>query len=314
MLRIIANDRETFTGTIIPEILSLTAFFALQNKANVLNRICTDGIAGAENLKNQGDTVLVPRVPIPTVILNRPKGAKPTYQELKPIMETYTVGRTASYSFLVNDNDVTQFMKGYKDWAVKLGTSGGQAMVNDIEADALASFVTEAGTDNSGLEAGAKTHSISLGTAAAALSLGTPDDFLNKILDLGAIAAEANWPTILRRYLLLSPTQMVKLKKSSLRNVYVTGDNRSPVLTGKVQTPLDNWDLIETNNVPYNTSTKVLANLFGCMGAHGQVTQIKDLKTMTDKDSPRDVYYDALTLYDRWTLRAEMAGVMYVEG
>lgn len=310
MLRAIANDRETFTGTIIPEILSSTAFFALQGKHNVLNRICTDGIEGAEKLKKEGDTVLVPRVPIPTIVRNRPKGAKPDYQELKPIMEKYTVGRTEDYSFRVHKDDIAQFMAGFKNWALMLGNSGGQAMYKDIELDALASFVTEVAADNSGVTAGEVTHSLNLGTAGAPLTHATPDLFLDHIVDLAVIADEANWPPELRRYLLLTAKQMAKLKKSALRNTYVTGDDRSPILTGKVQTPLDGWELIQTNSLP-RVGT-VVANLFGCKGAHGWITQVKEMETFRSKDSPQDVYYNMHVLYDRWTLREEMAGVTYI--
>ena len=311
MLRMIANDRETFTDTIIPRILSMTAFKALQGKANVLDRICTDGIEGAGKLKNEGDTVLVPRVPIPTIILNRLKGSKPDYQELKPIMEPYTVGRTANYSFKVHKHDVAQFMAGYKNWAVLLGESGGQAMNKSIERDALASFVTEVDLiNNAGLTAGTVTHSVNLGTVGAPLVHATPDLFLDHIIDLAVIADEANWPPELMRYLLLSAKQMAKLKKSALRNTYVTGDDRSPILTGKVQSPLDNWALIQTNNLPH--AAGVTANLFGCKGAHGKVVQVKGLETFRSKDSPQDVYYDMDVLHDRWTLRKEMAGTTYI--
>jgi len=313
MLRTIANDRETFTNTIIPRILSTSAFKALQGKANVLNRICTDGIEGAEKLQKEGDTVLVPRVPIPTIILNRPKGAAPVYQELKPIMETYTVGRTADYDFRVHDDDVAQFMAGHKNWALMLGDSAGQAMKKSIEIDALASFVTEVHADNSGLTAGALTHSVNLGTLGVPLVHATADNLLDHIIDLAVIADEGNWPPELMRYLLLTAKQMAKLKKSALRNTYVTGDDRSPILTGKVQTPLDNWALIQTNSLPRTAGVGgVVGNLFGCKGAHGWITQVKKLKTFTSKDSPQDVYYDGHTLYDRWTLRAEMAGVTYI--
>jgi hypothetical protein len=250
-------------------------------------------------------------VPIPEIILNRPKGTTPVYQELKPIMVPFTVGRTTDYDFRLHEDDVAQFMAGYKNWAVLLGESAGQAMLKKIEKDALASFVTEVdAVNNAGLTAGKETHSLNLGTIGAPLTHSTADNFLDHIIDLGVIADEANWPPDLMRYLLLSAKQMAKLKKSALRNTYVTGDDRSPILTGRVQTPLDNWALIQTNSLPH--AAGVTANLFGCKGAHGWITQVKKLKTFTSKDSPQDVYYDGHTLYDRWTLREEMAGVTYI--
>lgn len=215
-------------------------------KTTVLGEITNNDWEG--EIKGQGDTVNIRSIPTIT-IRDYQKGMNLTNEvpESTPIQLTINKGKY--FSVVVDDVDAVQADVKLMDMFTN---DASEQMKIAIDGDVLQNAYADAATNNKGTTAGKESGNINLGTANAAVAV-TKDGasstraILDLILDMGQVLDEQNVPED-GRWLVAPPWFMSLIKRSDLRQAYLTGDDTSPLRNGKVGM-IDRFTLYVSNNL-----------------------------------------------------------------
>ena len=267
----------------IPEIWSgklQVKFYA----STVLSEITNNDWEG--EIKGQGDKVYIRSIPTIT-ISNYTKGLNLSTQvpESTPIELSIDSGKY----FAVVLDDVDEVQTDLKLMDTFTNDAANQMKIK-IDTDVLSSMVGGAASTNKGATAGAISGSIDLGVstggskAAVKISSAT---VLNKILDMGQVLDEANVPED-GRFIVIPAWAAAMLKKSDLRQAYLTGDDTSPVRNGKIGM-IDRFTVYVSNLLPYqtgiagegsDTGKKAFSFFAGTKDAVSFASQITNVETL----------------------------------
>lgn len=201
----------------IPEVFS-KLMQAKFYKTSVLPAISNGDYEG--EISGQGDKVVIRTVP--AVTINNYTGTVST-QELTTSKVELLIDKAKYFSFL--GDDILRAQADI-DFVAKASDDAAEGMRVAVETDVLASVVTGA-------------------TTIQAQATVTDSNVLTSILSMSTQLDELNIPEE-GRFIVLSPEFISALKRSELRQAYLTGDSESPLRNGKVGT-VDRFTVYQSN-------------------------------------------------------------------
>ena len=208
----------------VPEIFSkkLQAKFY---SASVLPMISNTDYEG--EISGQGDKVVIRTVPNVTVA---DYTGSLTYADVTTSNIELLIDKAKSYAFKVDDiqraqSDIQYWTEASKD--------ASESMRIAVETDFLANVVTGA-------------------TATVDNAAVTSSNILDVVLEAARKLDEANIPDS-DRFIVLPPWAIELLKKSELRQAYLTGDGTSPLRNGVVGT-IDRFSVMSSNLLNVDSS------------------------------------------------------------
>lgn len=154
--------------------------------------------------------------------------------------------------------------------------------------------------------------SISLGTSVTPTSLSTSgDDLITRILYYGRLLDENNVPDD-GRFIVLPPALMQTLKNtnSKFAQVYVTGDQTSPLRNGKIGN-IDRFQIYSSNNLAKGANANGWAVLFGQKYATTFATQITESRII-DNPFSFGKMMQGLQVYGFQIIKPELLGVDFI--
>lgn len=212
------------SANFVPEIFSkkLQAKFY---SASVLPMISNTDYEG--EISGQGDKVVIRTVPNVTVA---DYTGTLTYADVTTSNIELLIDKAKSYAFKVDDiqraqSDIQYWTEASKD--------ASESMRIAVETDFLANVVTGA-------------------TATVDEAAVTSSNILDVVLEAARKLDEANIPDS-DRFIVLPPWAIELLKKSELRQAYLTGDGTSPLRNGVVGT-IDRFSVMSSNLLNVDSS------------------------------------------------------------
>jgi len=215
-------------------------------KTTVLGEITNNDWEG--EIKGQGDTVNIRAIPTIT-IRDYQKGMNLTNEVPVSTPIQLTIDKGKYFSVVVDDVDAVQADVKLMDMFTN---DASEQMKIAIDGDVLGNAYVDAAAANKGTTAGAESANINLGTANSAVAVtkdgaSTTRAILDLILDMGQVLDEQNVPED-GRWLVAPPWFMSLIKRSDLRQAYLTGDDISVLRNGKVGM-IDRFTLYVSNNL-----------------------------------------------------------------
>jgi N4-gp56 family major capsid protein len=209
-------------------------------KSTVMAEITNNDWEG--EIKGSGDKVHIRSIPTIT-IRDYTKGLNLTNEVPESTPIELTIDKGKYFSVVVDDVDEVQADVRLMDMFTN---DASEQMKIAIDSDVLNAVAASAAAANKGATAGAISGDINLGAAGAPRAV-TSSNVLDVILDAGQVLDEQNVPED-GRWMVVSPWFAALLKKSDLRQAYLTGDDTSPLRNGKIGM-IDRFTLYVSNNV-----------------------------------------------------------------
>lgn len=209
-------------------------------KSTVLAEITNNDWEG--EIKGSGDKVHIRSIPTIT-IRDYTKGLNLTNEVPESTPIELTIDKGKYFSVVCDDVDEVQADVRLMDMFTN---DASEQMKIAIDSNVLSSVYTDAAAANKGTTAGVISANINLGTANNARAV-TKDTVLDLILDAGQVLDEQNVPED-GRWMVITPWIAALLKKSDLRQAYLTGDDTSPLRNGKIGM-IDRFTLFVSNNL-----------------------------------------------------------------
>ena len=228
-----------YAGNFIPEVWSgkLQVKFY---KSTVLGEITNNDWEG--EIKGQGDKVHIRT--IPTIQINNyTKGMNLSNQVPSSPPIELNINSGKYFSVVLDDVDEVQADVKLMDMFTN---DASQQMKIAIDGDVLGSVYADSAAANKGATAGAISGDINLGATGAPRQV-TKDTVLDMLLDMGQCLDEQNVPEDGRWVVI--PTWMSSLiKRSDLKQAYLTGDSVTPLRNGKLGM-IDRFTVFVSNNL-----------------------------------------------------------------
>lgn len=240
-------------------------------KSTVMAEITNNDWEG--EIKGQGDKVHIRSIPTIT-IRDYTKGLNLTNEVPESTPIELTIDKGKYFSVVVDDVDEVQADVRLMDIFTN---DAAEQMKITIDGDVLNSVAASAAAANKGATAGAISANINLGVAGTPRAV-TKDNVLDVILDAGQVLDEQNVPED-GRWMVVSPWFAALLKKSDLRQAYLTGDDTSVLRNGKLGM-IDRFTLYVSNNVNKVTADSAWHFLAGTRDAISFASQITNVETL----------------------------------
>lgn len=244
----------SYSGVLIPELWH-GKWNAKFYDATVLTSITNTDYQGA--IKNQGDKVIIrtlPDIEIGDYVVGQ--ALPPAQRPLSSTIELL-IDKAKYFRFMLDDIDAVQtdmdLMNGWMDDATQ------QAKIV-IDTDVLSGIIGDVATVNQGATAGRLSSSFNLGTATASVAITTANA-VDYLLALGTVLDEQNIPET-DRFVVLPPWFINRLKRSELKQAYLTGDSTTPLRNGKIGM-IDRFTVFSSNLLSTGTdnASKVYTNI-----------------------------------------------------
>lgn len=162
-------------------------------------------------IKNQGDKVIIRRVPTLT-INDYLIGGTLTYEVPEVANRELNIDQAKSWSYRLDDIDEVQ---SDLDLMNKFTADAGERLQIAIDVDCFDYVSTKADAANQGDSAGAISGNIDMGVAGTPVAI-TSTNATDKIVDMNLVLDEANIPSA-DRWAVLPAWYCAKLKKSDLK-------------------------------------------------------------------------------------------------
>lgn len=236
----VAPGYTQYSGNFIPEIWSgkLQAKFY---KTTVFSEISNNDWEG--EIKGQGDKVKIRTIPTIT-ISNYTKGMNLSNQVPDSAPVELNIDQGKYFSLVLDDVDAVQTDLKLMDIFTNDAT---EQMKIAIDGDILNGVKAAAAAANKGNTAGVISGNLVLGTDAAPRSV-TSSTILDLFLDAGQALDEQNVPET-GRWLVIPSWMAAMVKRSDLKQAYLTGDSVSPLRNGKLGM-IDRFMVYVSNNLP----------------------------------------------------------------
>lgn len=236
----VASGYTQYSGNFIPEIWSgkLQVKFY---KTTVFSEIANTDWEG--EIKGQGDKIHIRTIPTIT-INNYAKGDNLTNQVPNSTPIELLIDKGKYFAVVLDDVDAVQTDIKLMDIFTNDAT---EQMKIAIDADILNGVKGAAATANKGGTAGAISGNLNLGTDASPRAV-TKDNILDLFLDAGQALDEQNIPET-GRWLVIPSWMASMVKRSDLKQAYLTGDSVSPLRNGKLGM-IDRFMVYVSNNLP----------------------------------------------------------------
>jgi hypothetical protein len=265
----------------IPEIWSgklIEKFYA----STVLSAISNTDYEG--EIKNQGDTVKIRTKPTITIRDYRADGALELERPVGSVVELL-IDKGKYFNTILDDvMEVQSDLNNMSMWS----DDAAEQIKLTIDTDVLLGIKDQADATNRGLTAGAITAAINLGVTATPLAqvASSPTagqvEVLDTILRMGQAMDEQNLPETGRWVVM--PTWMATLiKRSELRQAYLTGDSVTPLRNGRLGM-IDRFTLYTSNLLPSGTAASLVAGEYVVYAGHAHgltfASQVNKVETM----------------------------------
>jgi len=261
-------------------------------KSTVLAEITNNDWEG--EIKGSGDKVNIRSIPTIT-IRDYTKGLNLTNEVPESTPIELTIDKGKYFSVVCDDVDEVQADVRLMDMFTN---DAAEQMKIAIDSNVLQTVYADAAAANKGTTAGAISGDINLGTANAALALtkdgaSSTKAVLDLILDMGQVLDEQNVPEA-GRWMVITPWIASLIKKSDLRQAYLTGDDTSPLRNGMIG-QIDRFTLFVSNSlktVADNagttgsgsddfTGTYVMAGTKDAISFASQITNVETLRAQS---------------------------------
>jgi len=209
-------------------------------KSTVLGEITNNDWEG--EIKGHGDKVNIRSIPTIT-INNYQKGMNLTNQVPTSTPLELLIDKGKYFAVVLDDVDKVQADVQLMDMFTD---DASQQMKIAIDGDVLGGVFADAATANKGANAGALSGGINLGATGAPRQI-TSSTVLDMILDMGLCLDEQNVPET-GRWVVIPAWMASLIKRSDLRQAYLTGDSVTPLRNGKLGM-IDRFTLYVSNNL-----------------------------------------------------------------
>jgi hypothetical protein len=279
----VAGNTLQSTG-FIPQIWSgklIEKFYA----STVLSAISNTDYEG--EIKNQGDTVKIRTKPTITI---RNYAADSNLTLERPASSEIDLTIDQGKYFAVILDDVMEVQSDINLMSMWSDDASEQFKIT-IDTAVLLGILGQADTYNKGATAGVISQAINLGvTSTGPLSLVATAptagqvDVLDAILRMGQCLDEQNVPET-GRWLVLPTWVATLIKKSEIRQAYLTGDSITPLRNGRLGM-VDRFTLYTSNLLPNGTGAGLVAGEFAMYAGHAhgltfasQFTKVESLRS-----------------------------------
>lgn len=230
---------DAYAGNFIPEVWSgkLQVKFY---KSTVLGEITNNDWEG--EIKGQGDKVHIRTIPTIT-IRSYTKGQNLTSEVPQSTPLELLIDKGKYFAVVLDDVDAVQADVKLMDMFTN---DASQQMKISIDGDVLGSVYADAATANKGATAGAISGDINLGATGAPRQC-TSSNVLDMILDMGQVLDEQNVPED-GRWVVIPAWMASLVKRSDLKQAYLTGDSVTPLRNGKIGM-IDRFTVYVSNNL-----------------------------------------------------------------
>lgn len=234
---------DAYAGNFIPEVWSgkLQVKFY---KSTVLGEITNNDWEG--EIKGQGDKVHIRTIPTIT-IRSYTKGQNLTSEVPQSTPLELLIDKGKYFAVVLDDVDAVQADVKLMDMFTN---DASQQMKIAIDGDVLGSVYADAAAANKGATAGAISGDINLGATGAPRQC-TSANVLDMILDMGQVLDEQNVPED-GRWVVIPAWMASLVKRSDLKQAYLTGDSVTPLRNGKIGM-IDRFTVYVSNNLAKTT-------------------------------------------------------------
>jgi hypothetical protein len=234
-----SSTADAYAGNFIPEVWSgkLQVKFY---KSTVLGEITNNDWEG--EIKGQGDKVHIRTIPTIT-IRSYTKGQNLTSEVPQSTPLELLIDKGKYFAVVLDDVDAVQADVKLMDMFTN---DASQQMKISIDGDVLGSVYADAATANKGATAGAISGDINLGATGAPRQC-TSSNVLDMILDMGQVLDEQNVPED-GRWVVIPAWMASLVKRSDLKQAYLTGDSVTPLRNGKIGM-IDRFTVYVSNNL-----------------------------------------------------------------
>lgn len=269
----VAPGYTQYSGNFIPEIWSgkLQVKFY---KTTVFAEIANTDWEG--EIKGQGDKVHIRT--IPTITINSyTKGQNLTNQVPDSPPIELLIDKGKYFAVVLDDVDAVQTDIKLMDVFTNDATT---QMKIAIDADVMNGVKAGAAAANKGDAAGVISGNLNLGTDAAPRAV-TKDNILDLFLDAGQVLDEQNVPED-GRWLVIPSWMAAMVKRSDLKQAYLTGDSVSPLRNGKLGM-IDRFMVYVSNNLPKTVDgdSYLMAGTRDAITFASQMTNVETLRAQT---------------------------------
>lgn len=259
-------------------------------KSTVLGEITNNDWEG--EIKGQGDKVYIRT--IPTInISNYQKGMNLTSQVPTSTPLELNIDKGKYFQVVLDDVDEVQADVKLMDIFTN---DASQQMKIAIDGDVLGSVYADAAAANKGATAGAISGDINLGATGAPRQV-TSANVLDMLLDMGQCLDEQNVPED-GRWAVLPAWMASMIKRSDLKQAYLTGDSVTPLRNGKIGM-IDRFTVYISNNLSSVTdlgsdaaaggsggaadkkSWNIMAGTRDAISFASQITNVESLRAQT---------------------------------
>lgn len=266
----------------IPEIWSgklIEKFYA----STVLSAISNTDYEG--EIKNQGDKVKIRTKPTITIRDYRADGALELERPVGSVVEL-NIDKGKYFNTILDDvMDVQSDLNNLNMWS----DDAAEQIKITVDTDVLLGILNQAqATTNRGTTAGAISVNINLGVTGTPLSLVAASpavgevEVLDAILRMGQVLDEANIPET-GRWVVMPTWMSTLIKRSELRQAYLTGDSVTPLRNGRLGM-IDRFTLYTSNLLPSGTAGGLAAGEFAVYAGHAHAltfaSQINKMETL----------------------------------
>jgi len=267
----------------IPEIWSgklIEKFYA----STVLAAISNTDYEG--EIKNYGDSVKIRTKPTININSYSADGALALQRPSGNFVELF-INQGYYWNTILDDvMEVQSDLNLLSMWS----DDAGEQMKIKIDTNVLSGILNQANAANSGLTAGAISSLINLGVTGTPLAIvnsgptGGQVDVLDAIMRVGLALDEQNIPDT-GRWIVMPTWMAVLVKRSELRQAYLSGDAVSMLRNGRLGM-VDKFTLYASNLLPHGTAAGLQASEWVVYGGHAhgltfasQMTKMETLRS-----------------------------------
>ena len=258
-------------------------------KSTVLGEITNNDWEG--EIKGYGDKVHIRSIPT-IAISNYAKGQTLNSQVPSSDPIELNIDKGKYFQVVVDDVDAAQADVKLMDMFTN---DASQQMKISIDGDVLGNVYADAAAANKGATAGAISGDINLGATGAPRQV-TKDTVLDMLLDMGQVLDEQNVPED-GRWAVIPAWMASLIKRSDLKQAYLTGDSVTPLRNGKLGM-VDRFTLYVSNNLSSVTD-------LGSDAAAGGTGGAADAKAWNIMAGTRDAISFASQITNVETLRSQ---------
>lgn len=265
------------------------------------------------DIKVMGDKVIITTLPDVTITPYQ-KGQNIKWEDLESPAVTMTMDRAKYWAFKMDKIDIKQFTnKKYMDEAS--GDAGMQMKISVdteflLDIGGTSSTTSKAAAANIGTTAGRKSSQLNMGGANPNGVQFTKTNALDKIIDMGVVADEQNWPES-GRWIVFPAIFIGLIKQSDIKDASMTGDGISTLRNGRIGM-IDRWEIFSTNLYTTISDTQTFYPvLFGHKSAIAFALQLTETEFFDKLETTFGKGMKGLQVYDWKTVKPESLGMFY---